>query len=229
MLKILIIDDEKPTLAMFRLFLSAYGYQVDTAETGEIGLKIFREKKPDIVFTDLKMPGMDGLEVMNQIRQSSIPSQVIVITGHGDMEKAINALDLDAADFINKPVERQALDAALLRAERRMDYVASPRMDLKHEFHNHNLDMEIGGNINETSMEIFSAIMKLSEIRTINEVSIRFDTNFSINRQGIASLISFLQFLKTSGAHIRLKGLSYNFRIIFKMVGIHRAADFDLD
>ncbi|MGM0642444.1 MAG: response regulator, partial [Thermodesulfobacteriota bacterium] len=119
-MKVLVIDDEKPTLSMFRLFLSAYGYTVFIAEDGEEGIRVFEKQEPEIVFTDLKMPGMDGLEVLKKIREKKIGSEVIIITGHGDIDKAIQALDFDASDFINKPVEKAALDAALKRAHARI-------------------------------------------------------------------------------------------------------------
>ncbi|MBW2654843.1 MAG: response regulator, partial [Deltaproteobacteria bacterium] len=65
-MKILVIDDEKPTLSMFKLFLTAYGYDVYTAEDGEKGLALFDEISPEIVFTDIKMPGIDGLQVLRR-------------------------------------------------------------------------------------------------------------------------------------------------------------------
>ena len=117
MQKILIIDDEKPTLAMFQLFLEAYGFEVLTAENGEEGIRVFEKEKPCIVFTDIKMPGMDGFEVLKRIKTLAPDAVVIVVTGHGDKELTQKALDLNATDFINKPVQREALDAALTRAE----------------------------------------------------------------------------------------------------------------
>jgi DNA-binding response OmpR family regulator len=229
MLKILVIDDERPTLAMFRLFLSAYGYEVHTAENGEQGLSLFRDKRPDIVFTDLKMPGIDGLEVLGRIKDSAIACQVIVITGHGDMEKAIQALDLDAADFINKPVERAALEAALLRAEKRMDYGMTTAMELSSSFGAKTLDIRLKGPVNENSMEAFTALMKSPRAAGVRVVNLCFDDNFSINRQGITVLMTFLSFFKELGADILLRGLSFNFRNIFRMVGLHRTADFETD
>ena len=118
MQKVLIIDDEKPTLAMFELFLEAYGFEVLTAENGEEGIMVFEKEHPDIVFTDIKMPGMDGFEVLERIKTISPSAVVIVITGHGDKELAKKALDLKATDFIYKPVQKEALDAALERAEK---------------------------------------------------------------------------------------------------------------
>jgi len=119
--KILVIDDEKPTLSMFGLFLGAYGYEVFIAENGPEGIELFKKEKPPIVLTDIKMPGMDGLAVLKEIKKIDPKTEVIVITGHGDMELAKQALDLDAAGFINKPIKKEALDKALNKAQQRLN------------------------------------------------------------------------------------------------------------
>jgi YesN/AraC family two-component response regulator len=119
--KILVIDDEKATLSMFRLFLDAYGYTVYTAENGTEGLAIFQKEKPEIVLTDIKMPGIDGLAVLQQIKEMDPNTAVIVITGHGDSALAEQAVALDAVDFIHKPIKKEALDAALEKAKKRLD------------------------------------------------------------------------------------------------------------
>ena len=121
MKKILVIDDEKATLSMFRLFLDAYGYTVYTAENGEQGLEIYRREKPAIVLTDIKMPGIDGLSVLQQIREIDPNTAVIVITGHGDAALAEQAVALDAVAFISKPIKKEALDAALEKANQKVD------------------------------------------------------------------------------------------------------------
>jgi FixJ family two-component response regulator len=118
--KILVIDDEQPTLNMFRLLLSAYGYDILTAANGAEGLEAFARERPGVVLTDIKMPVMDGIEVLRRIKDIDPHAEVIVITGHGDMDLAIRALNLDATDFINKPVQRAALSDALKRAEERL-------------------------------------------------------------------------------------------------------------
>ena len=119
--KILVIDDEKATLSMFRLLLDAYGYTVYTAENGAEGLAIFQKEKPEIVLTDIKMPGIDGLAVLQQIKEIDPNTAVIVITGHGDTALAEQAVALDAVDFINKPIKKEALDAALEKAKKKRD------------------------------------------------------------------------------------------------------------
>jgi len=118
--KILVIDDEKATLSMFRLFLEAYGYRVYLAENGAAGLDVFQREKPAIVLTDIKMPGVDGLAILRQIKDIDPNTAVIVITGHGDAALAEQAMALDAVDFINKPIKKEALDAALEKARRRL-------------------------------------------------------------------------------------------------------------
>jgi len=125
MTKILVIDDEKPTLSMFRLFLEAWGYLVLSAENGTEGLEIFRKEKPAIVITDIKMPGIDGLAVLRQIIDIDPRAVVIVITGHGDTDLAQQALESKAVDFIHKPINKEALAAALRKAREKLDLSAS--------------------------------------------------------------------------------------------------------
>ena len=125
MTKILVIDDEKPTLSMFRLFLEAWGYMVLTAENGAQGLDIFRNEKPDIVITDIKMPGIDGLTVLQHIIDIDPKAVVIVITGHGDTDLAQRALDSQAVEFIHKPIKKEALESALKKAGKKLDLTAN--------------------------------------------------------------------------------------------------------
>ena len=130
---VLVIDDEKPTLVMFRMTLSAYGYSVLTAENGKEGLEVFERERPPLVLTDIKMPGMDGIEVLKRIKEIEPKTEVIVITGHGDMELAIKALNLDATDFINKPIQRDLLEQALKRAKERWQLAASKENEIRLE------------------------------------------------------------------------------------------------
>lgn len=118
--KILIIDDEKPTLSMFRLLLGVYGFTVLTAENGPSGIEIFERERPSIVLTDIKMPGMDGFAVLQRIQQIDPDAEVIVITGHGDTELAEQALKLNASDFLHKPIRKDAFDQAISRARQRL-------------------------------------------------------------------------------------------------------------
>jgi signal transduction histidine kinase len=96
--------------------LADRGYEVLTASNGEEALDIFRKSQPEIVLTDIKMPGIDGIQLLRKIKEELPESEVIMITGHGDMELAIQSLKHEASDFITKPIHDEALDIALKRA-----------------------------------------------------------------------------------------------------------------
>jgi YesN/AraC family two-component response regulator len=113
MLKALIIDDEQPTLFMFTLFMNAYGYEVITAENAAAGIESFKREQPSIVITDIKMPGMDGLEVLKILKSIDPAVPIIVMTGHGDQDLMKQAMKLKATAFINKPIDRETLEQVL--------------------------------------------------------------------------------------------------------------------
>ena len=114
--KTLLVDDEPGILKVLSISLADRGYRVFTAENGEEALQIFEEKRPAIVLTDIKMPGMDGIDLLRKIKEQSPDTEVNMITGHGDMELAVQSLKHAASDFITKPIDDDALDIALKRA-----------------------------------------------------------------------------------------------------------------
>jgi signal transduction histidine kinase len=117
--KILLIDDEEDIREVVSIDLADAGYHVVTAENGPTGVARFAETQPQIVITDIRMPGMDGLEVLAAIKKKDPGVQVIVITAFGELDIAIQALQNDASDFITKPVHPDALHLALKRAKER--------------------------------------------------------------------------------------------------------------
>jgi two-component system NtrC family sensor kinase len=119
--KLLLIDDEPDILRVLGISLKADGYEVFPALNGVEGLKAFKREKPPIVITDIKMPGMDGIEVLEKIKALDPDTEVIIITGHGDIDNAIESLKHGASDFINKPVRDEALSIALARAKEKLD------------------------------------------------------------------------------------------------------------
>ncbi len=223
-MRILVIDDEKPTLSMFKLFLTAYGYEVYTAEDGEKGLSLFETLHPEMVFTDIKMPGMDGLEVLRRIKQSRKDAQVIIITGHGDMEKAVEALDLDASDFINKPVERQALTSALARAEKRKQMPDTARFSCRSAVQDQRLDIAISGKLQQQQKADFSRELDLADRSPVDRAVLSFDEGFSIDRSGIRLLMSLIQDLAKRNVPVVMENLSYNYVRIFQMAGMEKYA-----
>jgi anti-anti-sigma factor len=222
MRKILVIDDEKPTLKMFRLFLIAYGYEVFIAEDGKTGLEIFKKESPDIVFTDIKMPGMDGIEVLHKIKETDPLTEVIVITGHGDMDLAIQALNLGAADFINKPIAKIALDSALGRADERIKLSGTQENKVLFQNRDNLTIIDIKGNITSISEPFLSDAFKNASEHDTSNILFRFDEIASVNGAGIAILIKLLSASRKENKVVAITGISENFKQIFEMAGITR-------
>ncbi len=118
--KILLVDDEEGIRKVLGISLADSGYDVLTAENGEQALKIFGRDAPPIVLTDIKMPGIDGITLLKNIKSQNPDTEVIMITGHGDMDLAIKSLQHDATDFVTKPINDDVLDIALKRANERI-------------------------------------------------------------------------------------------------------------
>ena len=116
--RILIIDDDFEVRKSLKQTLEYAGYDVILAATGEEGVKLVENEAPDLVFLDIKMPGMDGLEVLQKQRNLVEVLPFVVISGHGDIATAVEATRLGAFDFIEKPVER---DRMLLTARNAID------------------------------------------------------------------------------------------------------------
>ncbi|HCY83659.1 MAG TPA: hybrid sensor histidine kinase/response regulator [Desulfobacteraceae bacterium] len=124
---ILLVDDEAGIRNVLNITLTHAGFRVLLAPDGEQGLSIFREKKPDIVITDIKMPGIDGIELLRRIKQTSPETEVIMITGHGDMDLAVKSLQYEAADFITKPIDSEELEVSVGKAVDRISINARIR------------------------------------------------------------------------------------------------------
>jgi PAS domain S-box-containing protein len=117
--KIVLIDDEEDIRDVMSVALTDAGYDVATAADGVAGLVACDRLRPQIVITDIRMPGMTGLQVLEALKKRSPDTEVIVVTAFGEMELAIQALQLDASDFVTKPINDEALQLALKRARER--------------------------------------------------------------------------------------------------------------
>lgn len=103
--KILIIDDERSIRATLKEILEFEKYLVETAQNGIEGYKMAEEKNFDLIFCDIKMPKIDGIETLKKIVENNILSPVIMISGHGDIETAVQTLKIGAFDYIEKPLD----------------------------------------------------------------------------------------------------------------------------
>jgi PAS domain S-box-containing protein len=118
--RLLLADDEEGIRKVLGIYLADSGYEVLAAENGIRALEIFRHARPAIVLTDIRMPGIDGIELLRAIKSESPDTEVIMITGHGDMDLAIESLKLEATDFVTKPINDDVLAIALKRARERI-------------------------------------------------------------------------------------------------------------
>jgi DNA-binding NtrC family response regulator len=114
----LIVDDEEDLREVLTLILSDKVETIFEAENGIIGYNLYLEKKPQLIVTDLRMPKLNGMELLNRIRKIDTTTPIILITGHGDQEDLEKALQMGAFDFIEKPFRPERLLSTIERAAR---------------------------------------------------------------------------------------------------------------
>lgn len=169
--KILIVDDEEIIVRMLSMSLRSDGYETVTAHSGEKALAVFQSESPDIVVTDIKMPGMDGLQLLQKIKEIDPEKEVIIVTGHGDIDSTITALQHGASDFINKPVRDEALSIALERAKTKI------AIREKLEEYTENLEIKVAEATEEIRRK--SNFQRLL-IRSSNDAIIAFDHDWKV-------------------------------------------------
>lgn len=129
---VLIVDDEKNIRLTLSQALEPLGLQTDTAVNGEEALNQLKEKEYGLILLDLKMPGMDGMEVLRQVREIRPEIRVIIITAHGTIESAVEAMKLGAVDFLQKPfapkeireLVSNVIDREKLDEQKATDYIS---------------------------------------------------------------------------------------------------------
>lgn len=114
--RILLVDDEDDIRRVLGVMLADLGCTVHAAKNAEEGLRLFPEVRPEIVFTDIKMPGMDGIEFLQRIKSAYPDTEVVMMTGYEDWDLAVRSLKEGATDFISKPVKPDILEVALKRS-----------------------------------------------------------------------------------------------------------------
>ena len=128
MATILVIDDERPIRSALREILEFEKFKVDDAEDGLAGLSMIEKNKYDVILCDIKMPKMDGVEVLEKVKKIKPEIPFVMISGHGDLETAVNSMRLGAFDYISKPPDlnrllttvRNALDRKQLVVENKL-------------------------------------------------------------------------------------------------------------
>ncbi|MCP3954203.1 MAG: sigma-54-dependent Fis family transcriptional regulator [Desulfobacterales bacterium] len=112
---ILFVDDEREILSIVEQYLAGHGYQITVSDNGTRAIKLAREKVFDIIFTDLKMPDIGGLDLLRSVKASSPETEVIILTGFGTVDSAVKALKLGSYDYLQKPIEFERLKVLIDR------------------------------------------------------------------------------------------------------------------
>ncbi len=128
MAKILVIDDQKSIRNTLKDILEYESHEVVTAENGEEGLELFSKDKFDLVLCDIKMPNMDGIEVLDIIMKNNQDVPVVMISGHGNIDTAVEAIKKGAYDFIEKPLDLNRLLVTIKNARERKELVVETKV-----------------------------------------------------------------------------------------------------
>ena len=128
MSKILIIDDEDAIRASLKEILEYEGHKVDEAQDGPTAVKSAEAGEYDVIFCDIKMPGMDGIEVLEKMKISTVNTPIIMISGHGTVDTAVEALKKGAYDFIQKPLDLNRILVTLRNATETVELVEETKV-----------------------------------------------------------------------------------------------------
>ncbi|MBF0465998.1 MAG: response regulator [Nitrospirae bacterium] len=120
MYKVLLIEDDDTARKQLAKYVQKERFEVIQAENGRVGIELFKTENPHIVLTDLKMPDVDGMEVVHTVKRLSPETEIIVFTGYGEVETAISAIREGVLDYLKKPIDLDALSMALGRAEEKI-------------------------------------------------------------------------------------------------------------
>ena len=107
--KILVVDDEIELLSLMKQVLEDEGYQAFSAANGADGIRLNEREHPDLIILDLRMPEMDGIETLRQIRKKDDKVKVVILTGYGSPDTIRDAADLDVSEYLSKPFENDHL------------------------------------------------------------------------------------------------------------------------
>jgi two-component system response regulator AtoC len=162
--RVLVADDEENIRLVLRTLLKRNGYQVETADSGEQALTLIDSFGPDVVITDVRMPKMGGLDLLNTLRAKNNPATVIVMSAYGNVDQAIEAMKAGAYDYIQKPFKPDEVVLALRKAEER-ELLRRENHALRQEIRNEHRFEEILAK-SPSMQSIFRTIAKIADYKT---------------------------------------------------------------
>jgi len=158
--KVLLIDDDASLRRVTEYSLHSAGFHVLSAADGKQGLASFRKDNPQIVITDIQMPGMSGLEILQQIKAERPETMVIVVTAYSSVEKAVVAMKEGAYDYLSKPFSR---DELVMVVERAFSFLGLQKENLRlKEELNHQIDFSHMVGISDSMQNVFDVVRKVA-------------------------------------------------------------------
>ncbi len=158
--KILIVEDNEYVLGSIKLLLSKEGYDVATATDGPAAIELFKKRQYDLVIADIKMPQMDGMELLQRLKSESPDISVIMMTAFGSIKNAVEAMKMGACDYITKPISSEEIKLVIQKVFEKQDLITEVRT-LREELEGrYKLDNIIGKN--QKMQEIYDLILNVS-------------------------------------------------------------------
>jgi len=195
--RVLIIDDDSSMTDWMRTLLDHAGYEVRAALSGKAGEEAFRTWRPDAVVTDMRLPDIDGLDLLRRFKQAQPEAEVIVVTGHGSIPKAVDAVKAGASYFLEKPIEPEGILALLEKAIERKDLQAE-NVQLKQKL----LERYNFGNIIGKSRKMHE-LFELVESVAASEANILIQGENGTGKELIANAIHYNS-KRTKGPFIKI-------------------------
>jgi DNA-binding NtrC family response regulator len=192
-LRVLIIDDEVMYSKEVAEFLKSLNYQVVIANHPFEGLKILEQQEIDLIVLDIKMPEMDGITLLKKVRELYPNIEVIMITGHGDMDSVIDALRLGALDFINKPFGAFEIQSSIERCRRFIE-LSTNYKEMKEHYNAaaNELKSKFGHEIIGESESIQKVISLMSKVSQTNDTSVLITGESGTGKELVARGIHYL-------------------------------------
>jgi nitrogen regulation protein NR(I) len=185
MAKILVVDDEEKICFAFEQFLSQKGYQTFVASNGPDALEIVAGQAPDIVFLDVCLPGVNGLEILEEIKRRDVNCAVVVMTAYSSMDTTIKAIQMGAYEYLTKPIDLDQIETIIANILRRREVTALPKVEklsgrLEHE------PNEIIGN-----SAVMQGIFKMIGLLTTNDVTVLIEGESGVGKELVAQAIHY--------------------------------------
>jgi putative PEP-CTERM system response regulator len=161
--RVVVIDDEVNAASALETLLKEDGYDVARAHDGTSGLQLLEKTDPDVVLTDLRMPGMDGLQLLTRIKEIRPETMVVLMTAYGTVKTAVKAMKLGAEDYIGKPIDVEELEVILQRVIEKKRLLEEARLLRERLDHKYNLDNLVG-----ESPEMLAAFKTIRQVAASN-------------------------------------------------------------